>query len=148
MEEIVEKIQSGDGLDKTELGLLKGLNYAIKSLIIEITSQDKADFLVAYEELKKTVRYHRPTKIIQTLMMSEYLIHILIKITSDIWKFSLKNYYEQKGYKKSTKASVILRRNLGENYQEMENICRHSHLLLKYIVYKSRRVLLFLMNIT
>ena len=136
---MVEKIKTEDGLKTVELGLLKGLNYAIKSLIIEITSKDKADFLTTYNELKKTARYHRPSKIIQSLMIGEYLIHILIKITSDIWKSTFKNYYEQKLETKTLKESLILRKILGDKYTEMENICQLSHLLLKLIVYKKRR---------
>ena len=81
--------------------------------------------------LRKSTRYNRPNKSKQRVMVSEYLIQILFKLTYDLWKTYLKTHYDRAEEEMSEK--------IDENkvIKLMDDVCQHSHLLLKLIVYKN-----------
>ena len=109
-----------------------------------MSSQDKSKLGVDFEELKNSVRYQKATKQSQKLLIGEYLIQILLKITSDLWKGVFKKHYKeqrecriaQKNQLTSTFKSYSY-----EKFLEMELVCKHCHLLLKIIVLKNKRSL-------
>ena len=124
------------------MGLLTGLKYAIKSLIIEVTSKDESKFRCTFEKFKDSVKFHQPTKTNQRLLLNEFLMQILLKLTSDLWKLFFKEYYTIKG--KDERINFIKQyKGIGiEGIKEMKMVCKYSHLLLKLIVTQNKRSLI------
>ena len=134
MTEINKSLKRSDRINE---GLLEGLEYTLKSLIINITTRKAEHFLISLEGLQEAVSYERPSKLKQKIMIGEYLINIVSKIITDFWAYKLEEHYAEK-------EEVERLESPGLEYMKMESICKHAHFLLKLIVRDNKRAALII----